>query len=66
MITIHVGSLVFGMIIGLIAGGALILGITFADNGLWGKGFGEGWESGRKACTNEIVESNLKEAKNDI
>lgn len=61
MITFHVGSLVFGILIGLIAGGALVLGIIFAENGLWSKGFSEGWESRSKLRTNEIAESNLKE-----
>lgn len=61
MITIHVGSLVFGILIGVIAGGALVLGIMFADNGLWSKGFDEGWKSGSKFRTNEIAENNSKE-----
>lgn len=63
MISIHVGSLVFGILIGVIAGGALVLGIMFADNGLWSKGFDEGWKSGSKFRTNEIAESNSKENK---
>ena len=63
MISTHVGSLVFGILIGVIAGGDLVLGIMFADNGLWSKGFDEGWKSGSKFRTNEIAESNSKEDK---
>lgn len=45
-ITIHIGSLVFGFIIGAVLTLIVFCAIFFADDGLWSMGFHEGWKVG--------------------
>lgn len=47
-ITIHIGSLVFGLIIGVVFAFIVFSAVFFADGGLWSKGFYDGWKKGSK------------------
>ena len=45
-LTIHVWSIIFGIIIGAIACGAVMIGCYYNDR--WSTAFGQGFESGQK------------------
>lgn len=47
-ITIDIGSLVFGFILGVASAFIVFSVVFFADDGLWSKGFYDGWEKGSK------------------
>lgn len=63
MINIHIGSFLFGLFVGCILAIAIVLAIIYADNGLWSKGFYEGWESGSKFKEKE-QDKRLQEVEN--
>ena len=47
-ITIHIGSLAIGFIIGVVLSFIVFCAIFFADDGLWSMGFYDGWKEGSK------------------
>lgn len=47
-VTIDVGSLILGFVIGLVISSITIAYSIFRDDGAWSIGFYKGWESGKK------------------
>ena len=58
IITIHIGSLFAGLILGLSLGSFVLLAISLDER--WSNGFGAGWKAGK-----ESAEKKLSEGKED-
>lgn len=57
-ITIHIGSLFAGLILGYLLGSFVLLTISMDER--WSNGFGTGWEAGK-----EYAEKKLSEGEED-
>lgn len=44
-ITLHVGSLIIGFLIGYVVASSIILWMEFADDSRWHMGWSQGWHS---------------------
>ena len=53
-ITIHIGSLFAGLILGFLLGSFVLL--MFFEDERWSNGFGEGWKAGKEYAEKKLSE----------